>query len=291
MKVKRWAYVLQGPRLAIKEGPPLTIDQIIDTPYDLTVIDYSGDGSHKREFRRKDIERLQKKGKIVLAYMSIGEASDFRFYFRILSKNIIESPNPDWPGAYKVRYWLPEWQKFIYGKDSGFRKSWLDRILDAGFDGVYLDIVDAYLHFGPKEMEGSGERLSAADDMVELISGLSTYAKKRNPHFFVFPQNGSSLFHHSKKTELYFNSIDGIGQEDLFFFGSKKMDNSLNPQKEVIENLLEFKKRGKLVLVIDYIRDIEKIKKFYELCHKHGFIPTIGSRELDGTLLPHHKGF
>jgi len=55
----------------------------------------------------------------------------------------LEEENPNWEGNYKVRYWEPEWQDIIYGNDS----SYLKKILDAGFDGVYLDIIDAFEYF------------------------------------------------------------------------------------------------------------------------------------------------
>jgi len=51
--------------------------------------------------------------------------------------------NPEWPGNYKVRYWNKDWQNIIYGKDD----SYLKKILDRGFDGVYLDIIDAFEYF------------------------------------------------------------------------------------------------------------------------------------------------
>jgi len=51
--------------------------------------------------------------------------------------------NPDWPGNYKVKYWDIEWKSIIFGASDAF----LNRILDSGFDGVYLDIIDAYEYF------------------------------------------------------------------------------------------------------------------------------------------------
>ncbi len=47
-----------------------------------------------------------------------------------------EPENPNWPGNYKVRYWDPEWQAIIFEYE--------DKILNAGFDGVYLNIIDAF---------------------------------------------------------------------------------------------------------------------------------------------------
>ncbi len=44
---------------------------------------------------------------------------------------------------YKVRYWEDGWQDIIFGNDN----SYLKKILDAGFDGVYLDIIDGFEYF------------------------------------------------------------------------------------------------------------------------------------------------
>jgi cysteinyl-tRNA synthetase len=51
--------------------------------------------------------------------------------------------NPEWEGNYKVKYWEKEWQDIIFGNED----SYLQKILDAGFDGVYLDIIDAFEYF------------------------------------------------------------------------------------------------------------------------------------------------
>jgi len=42
-----------------------------------------------------------------------------------------------------VQYWDTEWQEIIYGNS----ESYLKKIIDAGFDGVYLDIIDAFEYF------------------------------------------------------------------------------------------------------------------------------------------------
>jgi cysteinyl-tRNA synthetase len=79
--------------------------------------------------------------------LSIGEAEDYRYYWqtdwRTGNPSWIAEENPDWEGNYKVKYWEPEWQDIIYGNNN----SYLIRILGAGFDGVYLDIIDAFEYF------------------------------------------------------------------------------------------------------------------------------------------------
>ena len=41
------------------------------------------------------------------------------------------------------RYWHPDWKKIIYGNSDAY----LDRIVAAGFDGVYLDKIDVFEYF------------------------------------------------------------------------------------------------------------------------------------------------
>ncbi|MFQ5795846.1 MAG: endo alpha-1,4 polygalactosaminidase [Candidatus Bipolaricaulia bacterium] len=85
--------------------------------------------------------------RLVIAYMSIGEAEDYRYYWQAEWKpnppSWLAEENPDWPGNYKVRYWDRNWQNVIYESND----SYLKKILDAGFDGVYLDIIDAFEYF------------------------------------------------------------------------------------------------------------------------------------------------
>jgi cysteinyl-tRNA synthetase len=84
---------------------------------------------------------------LVLAYCSIGEAEDYRYYW--LSEwdsnppDWLEQENPKWPGNFLVKYWEQEWQNIIYGNENSYVK----KILDAGFSGIYLDIIDAFEYF------------------------------------------------------------------------------------------------------------------------------------------------
>lgn len=123
--------------------------QIEKTNYDVIIID----AFYHDNFllRKQDVQRLQKKpggaSRLVISYMSIGEAENYRFYWKAMwNQNPppwILKENPDWPGNYLVLYWEKEWQDIIIYNDD----SYLNRILRAGFDGVFLDIVDAYEYF------------------------------------------------------------------------------------------------------------------------------------------------
>ena len=85
--------------------------------------------------------------RLVIYYMSIGGAEDYRYYWNGAWKtgkpSWLAEKNPLWKGNYVVKYRDVDWQKIITGNDGLYQK----KILDAGFDGAYLDIIDAFEYF------------------------------------------------------------------------------------------------------------------------------------------------
>jgi cysteinyl-tRNA synthetase, unknown class len=67
--------------------------------------------------------------RLVIAYMSIGEAEDYRYYWQSAWKannpEWLAAENTDWPGNYKVKYWENNWQKIIYGNENSYIKKFL----------------------------------------------------------------------------------------------------------------------------------------------------------------------
>jgi cysteinyl-tRNA synthetase len=125
------------------------IDAVTLTNYDLLIMDlFFGEGI---EFTSEEISQLKNKAnggkRLVISYMSVGEAENYRYYWQSGwsqgNPSWIDEENPRWEGNYKVRFWEKEWQEIMFGNDS----SYLKKILQAGFDGVYLDIIDAFEYF------------------------------------------------------------------------------------------------------------------------------------------------
>ncbi len=123
------------------------ISAIRNTNYDVLITDaFWGENL----FTEEDVEALRQKknggSRLVISYMSIGEAEDYRFYWQENWKpgnpEWLVQENPNWEGNYKVEYWESEWKSIIYGTED----SYLQKILDSAFDGIYLDIIDGF-HF------------------------------------------------------------------------------------------------------------------------------------------------
>lgn len=124
------------------------LNALSSTDFDLLIIDAFFQGTL---LTYDDVQTLGNKAsggsRIVLAYMSIGEAENYRYYWRVdwltNPPQWLGEENPDWPGNYRVEYWDTGWQSVIFGNDSSYTK----KIIDAGFDGVYLDIIDAFEYY------------------------------------------------------------------------------------------------------------------------------------------------
>ncbi|SFM92565.1 endo alpha-1,4 polygalactosaminidase [Methanolobus profundi] len=124
------------------------LESLQETDYDVILVDLF---YYDLPLTSDDISSLKVRSnggsRLVIAYMSIGESESYRYYWddswRIGSPEWLDAENPDWEGNYKVRYWDEEWQSLIYGNEDAY----LDMIMDAGFDGVYLDIIDAFEYF------------------------------------------------------------------------------------------------------------------------------------------------
>ena len=95
--------------------------------------------------RKKDGGR-----RLVFAYMSVGEAETYRDYWqKDWTEKLpawLDKPNENWQNNYRVKFWCPEWKHILYGSPNAY----LDEIMNAGFDGAFLDVIDVYQYFQSK---------------------------------------------------------------------------------------------------------------------------------------------
>ena len=170
-----------------------------------------------------------------------------------------------------MRYWNPQWQSVIFGSDAAY----LDQIVAQGFDGVYLDVIDAFEFWGP---DGNNERPTAAQDMVDFVKAIGNYARvtKGKSNFQVFPQNGSQL---STVDPTYITTINGIGAEDTWTIGNGRQ--TKYDTEHVTAWLDLFRDAGRTVLAIDYPTTTTRIDDFYSRAEARGYVPYNPPRALD----------
>ncbi len=143
---KNFLYIISPSAFATKEE---FIHAIEISNYDLVVMDLYFDETTM--INAADLNRIHTKlnggNRKVICYMSIGEAESYRWYWKpywnAAPPSFIVAEDPDWIDNFSVRYWDPNWQAIICGMND----SYLKRIVDAGFDGAYLDLVSEYEYF------------------------------------------------------------------------------------------------------------------------------------------------
>jgi len=267
--INDWGYQLQN----------IDIEEIRATKFDLLVIDYSSNGEASGEFTRNDLTSLKGGSggsKLIIAYLSIGEAEDYRYYWQggwnPGSPEWLDTENPNWEGNYKVKYWNEEWQSIIFGSPN----SYLDKIIYAGFDGVYLDIIDAYQYYEEKGY------LNAREDMINFVIAITDYAHRTKDakDFGIFAQNAEELVENVN----YLNALTGIGREEVYFEATN-IQTSIN-QREAIETYLDLVvAENKLVLTVDYCNKQEYIDEAYTLAKEKGYVPYCTTVELDSLTI------
>ena len=82
-----------------------------ESRYDLIVMDYAADGTAATEYTADGIQALRNSlggPKVLLAYMSVGEAENYRFYWQdsweVGDPPWLDAENPNWEGNCKACY-------------------------------------------------------------------------------------------------------------------------------------------------------------------------------------------
>lgn len=267
----------------------INIDQLIKTDFDILVIDYSSDGTENGEFTKEEIQKLKDSGKTVLAYISLGEAEIYRFYWkaewesttvnqqcmeRYWNKNdreyqtrnncpfgkapFIGWENPNYHGRYIVKYWYPLWW------DQAL-KPYIDKVMENGFDGIYLDNINVYEEWAGKEYNIK----SLAVRMIQLFGKIKNYVsvEKKNKDFLIVQQNDDSLLGNISANDKrkYFMWIDGIGVESLIY------DTDWKTRIIRTRNLKTFADNGKKILNIEYLVNNSTVSKYLQFLKNINF--------------------
>lgn len=243
---------------------------------DLLIIDHAK-RSGKVRLSREEVEKLKIRPdgsrRLVVSYMSIGEAEEFRYYWQADWKTApppwLGEENCAWPQAHRVRFWLDSWKNIVFrGQDS-----FLKRIAEAGFDGVYLDRIDIYETF-------ADERPTARAEMVEFVAELANTARALKPGFLVIAQNAEDLLN----VRAYRRAIDAVSKESLLYSGAGGTDKRNKPEdiawsKSRLELLVADRKP---VFDVEYLTRLADIDRARHELIQEGFVPVFPTRSLDG---------
>ncbi|MCE3294436.1 MAG: hypothetical protein K0R65_150 [Crocinitomicaceae bacterium] len=139
---KNYLYLISSDNFPDKSS---FLEAIRQTNFDVVLMDaFFGD----ELFSSAEINSLKTKAnggsRLVISYINVGAAEKYRYYWqedwklhhpRWLKKEYEGYEDEIW-----VKFWKKEWKEIIYGNSN----SYVQKIIDAGFDGAYLDNVEAF---------------------------------------------------------------------------------------------------------------------------------------------------
>jgi cysteinyl-tRNA synthetase, unknown class len=279
---KSWGYQLNG----------ISLEELEKSPYDVLVLDATTGLASGKPFTPEQVARLKRKPdggiRTVVSHLSIGEAEDYRpdyFDAEYMSEDApdwLMQENPQWKGNRLIRFCKEGWQLTILGDADGrnlynsIEASPLYKLLEAGFDGVYLDRVDVY-------GEITSECADSRNKMIDFVARLGAHARKKNPEFIVILQNAEELLQSPKMVK----TIDAVAKESLFY--GEDMSQRANSAKTVadtVENLKLAQKAGRGVFVVDYVTAKATAVDAKRKIEAQGFVPYVGPRNLGQMWYP-----
>lgn len=275
-----FAYLLQADSFA-KSGVA-AVSRLASCGRDWIVLDSVFSSDEPWAYADLEAIRHGRPGRKVIAYLSIGEAEDYRPYWRkewgTRKKLTAAAPawlgaeNPAWQGNYRVKYWRAEWQHLILAA--------VDDVMARGFDGVYLDLVDGFETFEQEGKEFIDDRMnpetkqSYRRDMVDWVKTIAARARAKNSDALVIPQNGSQLLAHAD----FLAVTSAIGIEDLFTNGNKLQPPSHT--NEVLGHLKKMADAKKPVLLIEYPKTAERRAWSQRRAAENRFVWLVTDRQL-----------
>ena len=241
----------------------------------MLVIDYAKQDG-KLPLTREEVARIKirpdGRPRLVIAYLSVGEAEEYRFYWNADWKTTppdwLGEENCAWPKAHRVRYWTAGWKGINFRTPT----SYMRRVISEGFDGVYLDRVDIYETF-------EKERPAARSEMISYVAQLAAEARRLKPGFIVIPQNAEALLTDAD----YRMAIDGLGKESLLHGGTvtgkRNTDAEIRASVRLLQHLQD---EGKPVFVVEYLLNAAQIDQTALELRQRRFVPAFETRALDG---------
>lgn len=239
--VRSWHYQLQGTMPSVFNKDCYVID--IDTP-------------------EPYVRAIRDAGKCVLAYLSVGEAEDYRAYWKQIHErtdSMLLVENPEWKGNYAVKFWDLGWQYIIQHRVKEAKAK--------GFTGLYLDKCDVIWDIEERWPRVARTR-NLEQDMIVFINRIAA----TEPDLEVIMQNAEDLLDNIQLLKC----LDGIAKEDWLFGEEDTGELNDTDRREHIENKVILS--GLPAIAVEYINHPAD-RKFAAAYYAARDIPLFLSKE------------
>ncbi len=279
------------------------VDLLADTDYDMLVVEPGDtfkpdpddpDFSYDTDYIVSQLsQKTAGDPRILLAYIDIGEAEDYRTYWQDSwvapegtnpgDPEFLVTVDPDgWEGNYPVAFWQQEWKDFWLGADGI-----VANLAGRGFHGVYMDWVEAYDDEYINAF-AEGEGIDPSEEMMTFIEEIGEAGRAIYPDFLVVSQNAPYLL--DADPTRYATIIDAIATEDTWFYGegdaewddltAGDLSGGIRHEDDysTASRITQSKRYLDLdipVFTVDYCISEDNADQVYQDARSNGFIPLV----------------
>ncbi|MEB3774294.1 MAG: cellulase family glycosylhydrolase [Desulfurococcales archaeon] len=202
----------------------------------------------------------------VLAYLNIGYAEDWRSYWQDIAGEPWVHEETGYEGEYYIEYWNSQWHNIT--------RSLAAQYLSQGFDGVYLDNIDAAEVLD--EMSPSwASGVDTYAEMISLVCNISSHVKSIDPSAKVYINIGGA--YNLLYNDTLLDCIDGVLREELWTVWEGY--NQTAPQdpdetSNALNALSNAHSMGIEIIVADPVRNGDEASSLCSNAWSNGFIPV-----------------
>lgn len=220
--------------------------------------------------QRPSINLLLEQGKTVLGYISLGEVSKDRSYFKsVQGDGILLEKNPNWPDANYVDMRSNKWTSRVV-------EDLIPAILFQHFSGIFIDTIDTAETLEHKDPVKYRKMKEGAIKLIKTI-------RLHFPEMKIMLNRGFELLPYVAK------EIDSVLAESIYAVHNFKTGQEELVKPEIYASIVkELKEAQKInpsleVYTLDYWNrnDPQEIKKIYETQRAQGFIPYVATLQLN----------
>jgi cysteinyl-tRNA synthetase, unknown class len=262
---------------------------------DLAVIDHSAIQHERRNGERKAMTALQSKPngarRLVLGYLSLTEAEQRRPYWLPEWQATAIGTRPSWlleenpqrRGNWRVNIANTGWHATLFGSE----ESLIDRMLAAGFDGVYLD-SGSLLDKEHVLMQDAGARSETEWQLAELVARLATYARLQHPRFIIMLDDAEALIDRTPVA----SAIDIAVKHDLLF--GRHSTSQANRSTDIeagVRGLNRVVDAKRTVFVVEHLADAALAADARRRITELGYVAAVSSvaKGTVTTAMPHSE--
>jgi uncharacterized protein (TIGR01370 family) len=195
------------------------VDKVVEAKVDMVVIDLE---TKTGPITKVEVQRIKDSGKVVIAYLSLGEAEDYRPYWDQQWK----PGHPEWLGKQSTVWKGNYVVKDLMSKEwTEVSKKQLTTVKQLGFDGIVVAGVNG------------------SNGQADLyLTRVAEFAKKDNDDFKVFVQDYLS--------DQLFDKIDGVVKQGLTYNLFGVANKNVAAQ---VARLKQWTERNKKVFVVEFV--------------------------------------